>query len=132
MKDQTLGAAIARLRKERGMTQLELAQQMGVTDKAVSKWERDLSCPDIASIPRLAEIFQVSADELLQVNRSAPEKKDSLRGTVNLVLRAVAVAMGAATAVLAVLGELEPRDGMGLLGLGLAALALWAFAKEEK
>ena len=104
MKDQTLGAAIARLRKERGMTQLELAQQMGVTDKAVSKWERDLSCPDIASIPRLAELFQVSADELLQVNHAAPEKKDSLRGTVNLALRAVALAMGVAAAVLSLLG----------------------------
>lgn len=40
---KTLGARIATLRKEKGMTQLELAQQMGVTDKAVSKWERDLS-----------------------------------------------------------------------------------------
>ena len=131
MKDQTLGAAIARLRKERGMTQLELAQQMGVTDKAVSKWERDLSCPDIASIPRLAEIFQVSADELLQVNRSAPEKKDSLRGTVNLVLRAVAVAMGAATAVLAVLGELDPNTGMIFLGIGLACLALYSLSENQ-
>ncbi len=40
---KTMGALIAQLRKEKGMTQLELAQQMGVTDKAVSKWERDLS-----------------------------------------------------------------------------------------
>ena len=47
----TLGGRIARLRKEKGMTQLELADRMGVTDKAVSKWERDVSCPDIASMP---------------------------------------------------------------------------------
>ena len=40
---KTLGARIAALRKEKGMTQLELAQQMGVTDKAVSKWERGVS-----------------------------------------------------------------------------------------
>ena len=66
------------------------------------------------------------------MNHAAPEKKDSLRGTVNLALRAVALAMGVAAAVLSLLGALEPRDGMGLLGLGLAALALWAFAKEEK
>lgn len=52
---KTLGMMIAELRKEHGMTQLELAEKMGVTDKAVSKWERDLSCPDINSIPTLAE-----------------------------------------------------------------------------
>ena len=43
-----MGALIAKLRKERNMTQKELAAKLGVTDKAVSKWERSLSCPDIA------------------------------------------------------------------------------------
>ena len=61
----TLGGRIARLRKEKGMTQLELADRMGVTDKAVSKWERDVSCPDIASMPRLAEVLGTTVDELI-------------------------------------------------------------------
>ena len=61
----TLGGRIARLRKEKGMTQLELADRMGVTDKAVSKWERDVSCPDIASMPRLAEVLGATVDELM-------------------------------------------------------------------
>lgn len=66
---QTLGQLIAALRKEKGMTQAELAGQMGVTDKAVSKWERDLSCPDVSSLPLLAEVLGVSLDELMQVKK---------------------------------------------------------------
>lgn len=65
MRKQTLGMMISSLRKEKGMTQLELAEKMRVTDKAVSKWERDLSFPDINSIPKLAEIFEVSVDDLM-------------------------------------------------------------------
>ena len=67
MTKQTLGNKIAALRKERNMTQAELAQKMGVTDKAVSKWERELSCPDVSSLPRLAQVFEISVDELMQV-----------------------------------------------------------------
>ena len=63
MKKQTLGMTISSLRKDKGMTQLELAEKIGVTDKAVSKWERDLSFPDINSIPKLAEIFENSVDD---------------------------------------------------------------------
>lgn len=63
---KTMGMIIARLRKAQGMTQAELAEKMQVTDKAVSKWERDLSCPDIQSLPRLAEILGVSVEELMQ------------------------------------------------------------------
>ena len=51
---------------------------MGVTDKAVSKWERELSCPDVSSLPRLAEVFEISVDELMQVktdNGKAGRKK---------------------------------------------------------
>ena len=80
MEKQTLGNKIAQLRKEKNMTQLELAAMLNITDKAVSKWERDISCPDINTFPKLAEILGVSVDELLQANASAKsdqgEKKD--------------------------------------------------------
>ena len=76
MKKQTLGMMISTLRKEKGMTQLELAEKMGVTDKAVSKWERDLSFPDINSIPKLAEIFEVTVDELMQVKTETKENME--------------------------------------------------------
>jgi transcriptional regulator with XRE-family HTH domain len=73
MRKQTLGMIISSLRKEKGMTQLELAEKMRVTDKAVSKWVRDLSFPDINSIPKLAEIFEVSVDDLMQVKTNTKE-----------------------------------------------------------
>lgn len=57
---------IASLRKESGLTQSELAEKMGVTDKAVSKWERDVCCPDVSTIPKLAELFEVSVDDLIK------------------------------------------------------------------
>ena len=76
MKKQSFGSMIQEMRKQEGMTQAELAERMGVTDKAVSKWERDISFPDINTIPKLAEIFNVSVDELMQVKTNA--KKNTL------------------------------------------------------
>lgn len=61
------------IKKRKRMTQLELAEKMRVTDKAVSKWERDLSFPDINSIPKLAEIFEVSVDDLMKVKTNTKE-----------------------------------------------------------
>ena len=68
--EQTLGKRIASNRKRMQLTQDQLAEQLGITAQAVSKWENDQSCPDIAILPRLAEIFGISTDELL--GREAP------------------------------------------------------------
>ena len=73
MNKQTFGNMVATLRKQNGMTQLDLAEKMGVTDKAVSKGERDLSFPDVNSIPKLAEIFDVTVDELMQIKADTKE-----------------------------------------------------------
>ena len=56
MSNKTIGEIISYLRKEKDMTQNELAQKMSVTDKAVSKWERNLSCPDVNSIPNYSRL----------------------------------------------------------------------------
>ena len=127
---KTLGARIAALRKEKGMTQLELAQQMGVTDKAVSKWERDLSCPDINTIPRLAEVLGVSLEDLMQIY--TPEKQEhEVSIHLSTIARAVALAMGVAVVVLLLLGELTVLNGMGMLGIGVACSALAQFDKRN-
>ena len=59
------GAFLSQLRKEKGMTQKELAERLYVSDKAVSKWERGLSLPDIALLQPLAELMEVSVTEML-------------------------------------------------------------------
>ena len=125
MKKQTLGMMISTLRKEKGMTQLELAEKMGVTDKAVSKWERDLSFPDINSIPKLAEIFEISVDELMQVKTETKENigKNKVDEIVDVALKGIGMAMGIAVAVLSILGELETESAFIMLGIGLASIS---------
>ena len=68
--NQTIGKRIAKYRKEKGMTQEELASQLGVSSQAVSKWENDQSCPDIQLIPQLCAILNITADELLSGKNS--------------------------------------------------------------
>ena len=63
--EQTLGKRIADLRKKKGMTQEELAQVFGISAQAVSKWENDITCPDISILSQLARTLGVSSDELL-------------------------------------------------------------------
>lgn len=60
-----LGNNISEKRKAKGMTQEELAANLGVSPQAVSKWENNLSCPDISLLPAIAKIFGMSVDELL-------------------------------------------------------------------
>lgn len=132
MKKQTFGSMIAALRKEQGMTQLELAEKMGVTDKAVSKWERDLSFPDVSSIPKLAEILHVSVDELMQGKADAKETPGGKPEIVNLALKGIALAMGVAVVVLSFLEAVETREAIGMLGLGLACLAISQFSPKSE
>lgn len=69
---ETLGKRIAALRKAKGLTQEQLAEKVGVSAQAVSKWENDVSCPDITLLPLLADLFDVSVDELLGVKPVEP------------------------------------------------------------
>ena len=77
MDNNKMGAFIAQVRKERGVTQLELAQKINVTDKAVSKWERGVGFPDIKIIEALAEALGVSVSELMNGERMENAVRDS-------------------------------------------------------
>ena len=76
---QTLGKRIMEQRKKLGLTQDQLAEKLGVTAQAVSKWENDQSCPDITSLPKLAEIFGITTDALLGVSSQPVHEAEVVR-----------------------------------------------------
>ena len=129
MEKQTLGQKIAKLRKEKNMTQLELANILNITDKAVSKWERDISCPDINTFPKLAETLGVSVDELLKTNISGKEKHEE-NNTFDMVLKAVPLAMSVAVIILTFVDRLYWEDTATLLGIAVLAFSIKNFREK--
>lgn len=85
MSNHTLGERIKFHRKRIGLTQEQLAQRMGVSAQAVSKWENNLSCPDISVLPELANLFGITLDELLGKQESvrAEVVEDEHKGSSN-------------------------------------------------
>ncbi|MBQ2668901.1 MAG: helix-turn-helix transcriptional regulator [Clostridia bacterium] len=70
--EKTLGNRIAQYRREKSLTQEDLARTLNLSAQAVSKWENDQTCPDISLLPKLAEIFGITVDELLS-GKKEPE-----------------------------------------------------------
>lgn len=83
------GHFLAQLRREKGMTQKELAATLYVSDKAVSKWERGLSVPDISLLVPLAEQLNVTVAELLQGRRVEEEQRFTREETEDLIRKAL-------------------------------------------
>ena len=81
--NESIGSRICKYRKAKTMTQEELANQLGVSSQAVSKWENDNSCPDITLLPRLAQVLGVTTDAILsgkheEVKLVPPAQRKSL------------------------------------------------------
>lgn len=120
MANKSMGETISTLRREKGLTQKELADMLNITDKAVSKWERDISCPDTQTIPKLAEILEVSIDELMNAKTVPATGHKGSEYLIKMILKAIPVAMGVAVVVISMLGELDIKSGFSMLGIGLA------------
>ena len=78
MTNKSIGNFLAELRKEKGLTQKEIADFLNVSDKTVSHWECDKYSPDLSVIPILAEFFGVTCDEILRGERKVPEERESI------------------------------------------------------
>lgn len=134
---KTIGSRIAAWRKEKGLTQEELAAKLGVSSQAVSKWENDVSCPDISLLPKLAQVLGVTTDELLsgrsdevklvpQAERKSLDeltlrvKVNSAAGDkvrVNLPMTLVKIAMEIGLDVVPNMGGMEGMDALRNLDL---------------
>lgn len=130
----TLSEKILHLRSQKGLSQLELAEQLGVSRQSVSKWETGQSVPDLDKLIKLADLFSVSVDELVREGeRPQPEpqpepqvvyvrEKYSLTGTQRAGICAEAAGLILALLGVAGLGALSTLVGVGLLLLGLPLL----------
>ena len=85
----SFGRFLAQLRRERGLTQRDLAEMLFISDKAVSKWERGLSLPDVSLLLPLAEKLGVSVTELLEGRRMPQERQFTQKEVDALIQKAL-------------------------------------------
>ena len=88
---EKFGAFVSGLRKEKGLMQKDLAEKLYVSDKAVSKWERGLSIPDVALLVPLAEILGVTVTELLECRRIPREEALDSKQTEEIVKKVISL-----------------------------------------
>lgn len=153
MDSKIFGQFIARSRKERNMTQADLAKEIGVTDKAVSRWERGIGFPDINTLEPLANALGISVLELMRSERMNMENQNNnlSEGEVTEIMaNAVEMAKenrrqdkvsvwigGFVTIVVAVLVKLSGHANIGgslFVGVivSLAAIGMYFFVRNEK
>lgn len=79
-----VGEKIKKIRKMAGMTQEELAEKMNVSRQTISKWEKEISSPDLDSAVALCELFEISLDDFLKGGQSVKEEKISLEDMIKI------------------------------------------------
>lgn len=131
MSQHTLGIVISERRRLQGITQQELAKELGVTAAAVSKWERDQSLPDVYTLAKLADLFGVTLDELMGRNNGLlmvePPASKPWVSSLIFFLWAIAGAEALSIVLLAVKGMNGVYWAMGapnlVLKVGVALIA---------
>lgn len=150
MNNSELGARIRRARLAAGLTQKQLADQLHITDRAVSKWERGLSAPDIALLEPLADVLHLTLTQLIIGGEEVPTPEQAIRQTAEYAQTAgrtrlyriyslTATSFAAQILILLLWMALEGRAFhwlnhlfalVLLAGFVLSAVSLWAFFKH--
>ena len=86
MNQERIGKFISELRKEKSMTQDQLAEKLGVTDKSISRWENGKTMPDLSMLTILSRELNVEISELLNGRRMNKEELEKLRDTINNII----------------------------------------------
>lgn len=131
MANKSMGEIVSTLRKEKGMTQKQLADMLSITDKAVSKWERDIAWPDTQTIPKLAEILGVSVEELMNAKSASTTGHKGAGYLIDIILKAIPVAMGVAVVVTSLLDELDVKSEFTMIGIGLASVGVYLLEHKD-
>lgn len=136
-KNKTFADVIVELRKEKGFTQQDLANKLHITDKAISKWERGLSYPDITSISTLANILGVDSSYLIDLCKSEDnpyldnDKKEDINKLIKTICQGIGLAMGVSVLVLNIINQLSVKDSIIMLSIGLACLGISSLSNLE-
>ena len=122
----SMGELISTQRKKKNLTQVQLAQKLGVTDKAVSKWERDLSYPDTAILIKLSEVFDISVSELVRLKVGNPVSAGSGMdfSIFDIILEVIIVDLGVCSALLCGMKVIEESTGLAMLGFAVLCIGV--------
>lgn len=131
MSNKTTGEIISSIRREKGLTQKDLAEKLNVTDKAVSKWERDIALPDINTLPKLADILNITIEELINAKPQKTNDHKKVDFFIDLILKSIPLAMGVAVIITSILNELSIQSGFTMLGIGVFCISLYLLKNKN-
>ena len=127
---KSLGQLISTKRQAQGLTQFDLAEQLRVSDQAVSKWERNLSRPSLKVVSKLMSILTISDKELVDAQRTTPSHYKALQlfgKYLTFVVLVVVIVLSIATATLLVLDKIDLRNAVIMIGVSVAGIAIVMF-----
>ena len=130
MKNKSLGTIISERRKIMGLTQTDLANRLEVTEQAVSKWERDQSCPDVSTFAKLAETLGLSSDELLSIKQNRKiEKTKAIDSIFGKILKIIAVVVAGVVIITNIIGVIDVQLSFVLVGVAILCLSVYLLKK---